>query len=79
MNKTLIALAATSAFAASAQAQNSVTLYGSVDAGINYVSGQDAAKTRLASGIMEGSRWGFKGNEDLGGGLPCALRARKPF
>ncbi|ABM96058.1 Outer membrane porin protein 32 precursor [Methylibium sp. T29] len=68
MNKTLIALAATSVFAASAQAQNSVTLYGSVDAGINYVSGQDAAKTRLASGIMEGSRWGFKGNEDLGGG-----------
>ncbi|WP_428420120.1 porin [Methylibium sp.] len=68
MKKTLVALAAALSASASVYAQNSVTLYGSVDAGINYVSGQDAAKTRLASGIMEGSRWGFKGNEDLGGG-----------
>lgn len=51
-----------------AMGQNSVTLYGLADAGINYVSGQDSAKTKLASGIMEGSKWGLKGNEDLGGG-----------
>ena len=69
MNKTPLALALTLAAAAgSAQAQNSVTVYGLIDAGVNYVNGQNAAKTRLSSGVMEGSRWGFKGNEDLGGG-----------
>lgn len=52
----------------SAMAQSSVTLYGLADAGVNYVSGQEGAKTRLSSGIMEGSKWGLKGNEDLGGG-----------
>lgn len=59
---------ALAAVAGGAQAQNSVTVYGLVDAGVNYVNGQNAAKTRLSSGVMEGSRWGFKGNEDLGGG-----------
>ena len=48
---------------------NSVTLYGLADVGITQVSGLKAGSvTQLASGIMEGSRWGLKGNEDLGGG-----------
>lgn len=68
MKKTLVAAAAALTASAAVQAQDAVTLYGIVDAGINYVSGQNAAKTRLASGITEGSRWGLKGNEDLGGG-----------
>jgi predicted porin len=46
-----------------------VTLYGLVDAGVTRVSGLKAGTvTQVASGIMEGSRWGLKGNEDLGGG-----------
>jgi predicted porin len=56
---------------AHAQSDNtsSVTLYGLVDAGITHVSGLKAGSvTQLASGIMEGSRWGLKGNENLGGG-----------
>jgi predicted porin len=56
---------------AHAQSDNtsSVTVYGLVDAGITHVSGLRAGSvTQLASGIMEGSRWGLKGNEDLGGG-----------
>lgn len=69
MKKTPIALAlALMAAAGAANAQNSVTVYGLLDAGVNYVNGQNAAKTKLSSGIMEGSRWGLKGNEDLGGG-----------
>lgn len=60
----LVAMAGTSP----AFAQSSVTLYGSADGGINYVSGQNGAKYALASGIREGSRFGFKGHEDLGGG-----------
>lgn len=50
------------------QAQSTLTLYGLADGGLTYTTGQDAAKLRLASGIMEGSRWGLRGSEDLGGG-----------
>lgn len=64
----IVCAAALLALGTAAQAQSSVTLYGLADAGLNYVSGQDAAKVRLSSGVMEGSRWGLKGNEDLGGG-----------
>lgn len=52
-----------------AQAQSTVTIYGLVDAGVTRVSGLRAGTvTQVASGIMEGSRWGLRGNEDLGGG-----------
>ncbi|HAL37035.1 MAG TPA: porin [Polaromonas sp.] len=52
-----------------AMAQSTVTLYGILDGGINYVSGLgDRSSTYIASGIMEGSRWGLRGTEDLGGG-----------
>ena len=48
---------------------NSVTLYGIVDAGVSRVSGlRQGTDTALVSGIMEGSRFGLRGNEDLGGG-----------
>ena len=55
---------------ASAQSSgSSVTLYGLADIGITQVTGLKAGSvTQLASGIMEGSRWGLKGTEDLGGG-----------
>lgn len=68
MKKTPLAFAVALMAAGAAQAQSSVTLYGIADAGISYVRGQNAAKTKLVSGIMEGSRFGFRGNEDLGGG-----------
>ncbi|GAB4215971.1 MAG: porin [Rhodoferax sp.] len=54
---------------AGAQTTNGVTLYGLADVGITSVSGLKAGTvTQLSSGIMEGSRWGLKGTEDLGGG-----------
>jgi predicted porin len=46
---------------------SSVTLYGIVDAGWMYTTGV-SNKNQLVSGIMEGSRLGLRGNEDLGGG-----------
>ena len=47
----------------------SVTLYGVADVGITSVSGlKGGTVTQVASGIMEGSRWGMKGSEDLGDG-----------
>lgn len=53
-----------------ALAQGSVTLYGSLDAAAysKQLSGETRTKT-LTSGIMNASRWGFRGTEDLGDGL----------
>ena len=64
-----IALAAASA----AQAQSSVTVYGVVDVFVQYGKG---AGTQLAvqSGGVSGSRLGFKGSEDLGGGLKAQFQ-----
>ena len=55
--------------AAIAQSAPTVTLYGIVDVGVQRVSGyKQGTDTSLVSGIMEGSRFGLRGNEDLGGG-----------
>lgn len=68
MQRASIAFSMAMAAAGVAQAQSSVTLYGIADAGISHIRGQNSAKTQLVSGIMEGSRFGFRGNEDLGDG-----------
>ena len=71
MKKSLIALAVLAASGA-AMAQSSVTLYGIVDANVGYVNhaGQDG---KSAYGVGHSgnatSRLGFRGVEDLGGGL----------
>lgn len=63
------ALCCASLASAQVTGPSTVTLYGLVDAGVTHVSGLKAGSvTQVASGIMEGSRWGLKGNEDLGGG-----------
>jgi predicted porin len=57
-----------------------VTLYGIADGGITHVSGLKAGSvTQIASGIMEGSRWGLKGNEDLGGGYKAIFTLENRF
>jgi predicted porin len=60
------------AFSTAASAQSaapSVEIYGIADAGVMRVSGlKGGSASFLASGIMEGTRWGLRGNEDLGGG-----------
>jgi len=75
MKKSLIAAAALCACAGAAQAQSSVTLYGVVDAPIEYAShmvtptGGSGNVFRMASGGgLSGSRWGLRGVEDLGAG-----------
>ena len=51
-------------------APSGIELYGIADAGVMRVSGLKGGSTNyLASGIMEGTRWGLRGNEDLGGGF----------
>ncbi|OGB02782.1 MAG: hypothetical protein A3G29_02560 [Burkholderiales bacterium RIFCSPLOWO2_12_FULL_64_99] len=67
MKKTLLALAAIAASSA-AFAQSSVSVYGVVDASVESVKGDDTV-TRVSSDNLASSRLGFKGTEDLGGGL----------
>lgn len=73
--KTLCALALASGFAAQAQAQSSVTIYGRVVAGVDVVSnavdasGANGTRWRAASNQWGTSMIGFKGTEDLGSGL----------
>lgn len=67
MTKKLFALAIISA-ASAASAQSSLTLYGVVDASVESVKAGKTV-TRLSSDNLATSRLGFKGTEDLGGGL----------
>jgi predicted porin len=51
-------------------AQSNVTIYGIVDAGIVSERGGKAGNvTKVSSGVANASRIGFRGTEDLGGGL----------
>ncbi len=51
-------------------AQSNVTFYGVMDMGISQDRGGIAGtSTRATSGMATQSRWGFRGNEDLGGGM----------
>jgi len=71
MKKSMIALAVLAAVAGSAQAQSSVTIYGVVDMAVQAGNRGAGTGTKYAldSGEQGGSRLGFKGSEDLGGGL----------
>lgn len=65
-----IAVAAALCCAGVASAQSSVTVYGIVDAAVTVINNQaGGTKTQLEAGQLATSRWGFKGTEDLGGGL----------
>jgi predicted porin len=74
MKKSLLALAVLGAFAGVASAQSSVTLYGTVDLNGRYVKadGQDRRLTLSQDGINS-SQLGFRGVEDLGGGLKAGF------
>jgi predicted porin len=67
MKKSLIALAVMAASGA-AMAQSSVTLFGVVDEAVSYVNGKQNWNG-INSGANATSRIGFRGTEDLGGGL----------
>jgi len=93
MKKSLIALAVIAASGA-AMAQSSVTLYGLIDVSVQSykanvytaaattpfaVTSTNVRQTRLGSGIQNGSRWGMKGVEDLGGGLNAVFDLQSGF
>ena len=84
MKKSLFAIAAVTAFAGAAQAQSSVTVYGILDVGYigesarisnsanpaGYNKGvYKSTRNQFGSSAEQSSRLGFKGVEDLGGGM----------
>ena len=72
MKKSLIALAVLAASGA-AMAQSSVTLFGLVDAGVGRVSAGGTSVTGVTNSGLASSRLGFRGEEDLGGGLKAGF------
>ena len=73
MKKSLITLAVLAA-SGSAMAQSSVTLFGIVDATVRYVDADKGGSVvALTNSGMYGSRLGFRGTEDLGGGLNASF------
>lgn len=81
MKKTLIALAALAATGA-VMAQSSVTLYGVVDVGFTSVNNSGTGSTDntgLTSSNMTTNRLGFRGTEDLGGGLKAKFQIETGF
>lgn len=69
MKKSLVALALFGAFAATAQAQSSVQIYGTIDAGLGKATGSTTAVTK-----RDNNKLGFKGTEDLGNGLKAIFQ-----
>jgi len=80
MQKKLIALAVASVASGAAFAQTNVTMYGIADAGYIYSSGDAAFGvpgtnkfSGIQSGMLSGSRLGFRGEEALGNGLKAVF------
>jgi predicted porin len=85
MKRTHAAVCGTALLCAShAYAQSSVTLYGIIDEGVQFISNnKNVVNGRNVGGRqfnldstngINGSRWGLKGSEDLGGGLAAIFQ-----
>jgi predicted porin len=72
MKKSVLALAVLGAFTGVASAQSSVTMFGVVDLNVRYVDNNDSTWSLSQDG-MASSRLGFRGVEDLGGGLKASF------
>lgn len=65
-------------------AQSSVTLYGVVDIGIEYLThvpsnGRSSNVARMSAGNLSTSRWGLRGSEDLGQGVKAIFVLENGF
>ncbi|WP_233882012.1 porin [Paraburkholderia flagellata] len=77
------------ALSISVHAQSSVTLYGTVDAGLIYSTNQQTTHTdgstsghanwQLGGGNLVPSRWGLTGSEDIGGGTSVNFTLENSF
>jgi predicted porin len=76
MKKLVLAAAVLSAFASAAHAQSSVTLFGVIDTNVTHLTAGDnpvGGRTFIDNSGINSSRLGFRGTEDLGGGLKAGF------
>ncbi|WP_250536198.1 porin [Caballeronia sp. AZ10_KS36] len=80
MKRNLLIVGVLGAFAASAQAQSSVTLYGMLDAGLVYANNAGGhSNWQQGSGSVSDTYFGLRGSEDLGGGLHALFKLESGF
>lgn len=80
IKKMLLPFAMLATAGGAVQAQSAVTVYGLVDLGIVHESGGPGGSAlKMESGVTAGSRLGFKGSEDLGGGLSAHFQIENGF
>lgn len=68
MKKNAIALAALLLSQSGVWAQTNATLFGLLDVNVRQIKAGDTSKTEMHNSSVAGSRLGFRGTEDLGGG-----------
>jgi len=74
MKKSLLALAALTAFAGVASAQSSVTMFGILDLAAREVkNGAAGSRSSLSTDATATNRFGVRGVEDLGGGMSASF------
>ena len=86
MQKKIIALAVAGLVSGAAFAQSNVTVFGIMDVGYKYSWGTNGknyedykAKSEIKAGGQDGSRFGFRGTEDLGNGLKANFEMAAGF
>jgi GBP family porin len=84
--RSTVSAAVLSLFAGASYAQSSVTLYGIIDTSIIYGNNETTGQAgvghsgvEMNSGGISGSRFGFRGTEDLGGGLSAIFDLEDGF
>ncbi|CAB3806930.1 porin [Paraburkholderia fynbosensis] len=79
MKKSIVVAAIAASCAGPVFAQSSVTLYGIIDAGLNFVNNDGGKQLYQFQSAVSGSRWGLKGSEDLGGGTSAIFQLENGF
>ncbi len=80
MKKSLMAFAILGTLTGVAHAQSSVTLFGIIDEGIDFINNKGGSHVYQAAGsVMQGDRWGLTGTEDLGGGMKAVFMLENGF
>ncbi len=73
MKKTIVALAVLGSFAGIAAAQSSVTLFGIADVAVRHGMSSGNTLNSVVTGGLSTSRFGVRGQEDLGGGMKASF------
>ncbi|MEI8170509.1 MAG: porin [Rhodoferax sp.] len=81
LQKKIVALAALALVSGAALAQSNVTIYGAIDLGllVQNNTGPAVSSPQLYNGGISPSIWGFRGSEDLGGGLKANFNLESHF